>query len=83
MSFEIDDSKRKHKAKQKKGGKCRKGGFFWVKCRLEAKAVILHPLSSSMTHFMSCQIRRGTYEKALEQAIILPHMKILVLVLAY
>lgn len=50
-----------------------------MKCRLEAKAVILPPLSSSMTHFMSCQIRRGTYEKTLEQAIILPLMKIPVL----
>lgn len=51
-----------------------------MKCRLEAKAVILSPLYPSMTHFMSCQIRLGIYEKALEQAIILPLMKIPVLV---
>lgn len=32
-----------------------------------------------MTQFMSCQIRHGTYEKALEQAIILRLLNIPVL----
>lgn len=83
VSFEIHNSKRKkHKARQKKSRKHRRRRrLFWVKCRLEANAVILSPLPSSMTHFMSCQIRRVTYEKALEQAIILPLVKIPVLVL--
>ncbi len=58
----------KDKAKQKKGRKYRS-----VKSRLQARAVIPSPLAPSMTHFVSCQIRRGTHEKALEQAIIPPH----------
>lgn len=71
MSFEILIQSRKDNAKQKEVGTAVKGeGFFWVKFRLGTTTVILSPHSPFLTHFMSCQIRCGTYEAALQQAII-------------